>query len=197
MTALGDLSPDDAFGLLERATSYALSAVHAVTPDLLAATTPCRDWDLATLLQHVNESLGILLGCLGRHVPESKATPAANPAASFRARATRLISALSHRRSRQVVITCGYPLQMSTVAATGALEISVHGWDVSRASGEARPIPSRLAWELLWLCPLLTADAHLHHMFAPPVTIPTTAGTSDRLVAALGREPVVNPSRMP
>jgi uncharacterized protein (TIGR03086 family) len=194
VTALEDFSPDDAFGLLERAITYALGTVQAVTPDLLAAPTPCRDWDLGTLLHHVNESLDVLSGCLATAVPAPDAPPTVDPARAFRARATRLIGALSRRhRTRQVVIACGYPLAMSTVTATGALEVAVHGWDVSRATHEARPLPSGLAHDLLWMCPLLVVDACHHRLFAPPVAIPATAPTGDRLVAALGRDPRVLP----
>lgn len=192
MTGLEDLSPHDAFGLLERAVGYALGTVRAVTPERLAAPTPCRDWDLGTLLRHVNESLEILAGCLESDVTARNVF--ADPADAFRARATRLIGALSDRRrpARPVVIACGYRLATSTVVATGALELAVHGWDVARATHETRPIPSALARDLLWLGRLVAADTCHHRLFAPPVSIPATAGAGDRLVALLGRDPTAN-----
>lgn len=197
MTALEDISTDDAFGLLERAISYALGTVRAATPDLLDTPTPCRDWDLGTLLNHIDDSLDLLNSCLGADGPAPRASLAADPCGAVRARATRLIGALSRRRSQRTVIACGYRLAMSTVAATGALEVAVHGWDVSRATRQTAPIPSALAGDLLGLGPLVAADARHHRLFAPPVTVPPATGAGDRLVALLGRDPAASPGASP
>jgi uncharacterized protein (TIGR03086 family) len=192
VSPLGPISPKAAFELLERAIGYALGAARAVSPDALAAPTPCTAWDLGALLHHVNDSLELLHRCLGAELdgPAGSGSPTASPAGTFRARATRLIGACGgHRPTRQAVVVGGYPLAIGTVAATGALEVAVHGWDISRATGETRPIPSELAGDLLWLCPLLVVDAGRHRLFAPPVALPPTASVSDRLVAVLGRHP--------
>jgi hypothetical protein len=47
-------------GLLDRAVSYAVSAVGDVTPALLPRPTPCRGWNLEMLLSHACESLAAL-----------------------------------------------------------------------------------------------------------------------------------------
>ena len=49
--------PAEAARLLEPSISYALGVVLAVTPELLPRPTPCREWDLRTLLRHACESL--------------------------------------------------------------------------------------------------------------------------------------------
>ncbi|HZD37555.1 MAG TPA: maleylpyruvate isomerase N-terminal domain-containing protein, partial [Actinomycetes bacterium] len=92
--------------LLERAIGYALGAVQGVTPALLAAPTPCRDWDLRGLLHHADDSLAALLEGLGGHAvrPAPPAGPGTawdrrtglafddgvDPARRFRGRAQRL-----------------------------------------------------------------------------------------------------------
>ena len=185
--ALDSLAPADAFGLLERAICYALGSVQAVTSDRLAARTPCPDWDLGALLQHVNESLTALCECV--HTDPTPGTEATNPAGVFRARATRLIGAFSSHPCRNVVFAAGYPLAMRLIAATGAIEIAVHGWDVAQTTGQLRPIPNGLAHDLLWVCPLIAADAEQHRLFAPPIPLPASSTVSDQLVALLGRRP--------
>jgi uncharacterized protein (TIGR03086 family) len=195
MTPLDDISPIAAFALLERAVSYALGTVQAVDPDALPAPTPCGNWDLSALLHHVNESLDLLHDCIDTAAvgATAGAQPTTDPLAVFRARATHLIGAFSGRRpTRQVVLAGGYPLAIGAVVTTGALEIAVHGWDISRATHEARPIPSELASDLLWVCPLFTLDARHHRLFAPPVPVPPTGSVSDQLVAFLGRDPATS-----
>ncbi len=75
------------------------------------------------------------------------------------------------------------------VAATGALEVAVHGWDVARACRADRPVPAALADELLVLGSLLVGADDRPTRFADPVLLSGPASASDRLVALLGRRP--------
>ena len=78
---------------------------------------------------------------------------------------------------------------MSVVAAAGAIEIAVHGWDISAACGVRRPVPPGLAAALLPIAPLLIPRATRAGLFADPVPVPGPACPGDRLVAFLGRQP--------
>jgi hypothetical protein len=73
------------------------------------------------------------------------------------------------------------------MAGAAALEIAVHGWDVSQACGHHRPIPRDLAVDLLVISALLVPDGNRHPLFAAPVFVAETAGPSERLIAFLGR----------
>ena len=65
---------------------------------------------------------------------------------------------------RQVVEIAGCPLAASVMAAAAALEVAVHGWDISRACGQRQPIPRALAIDLLAVAPVLVPRA-------PPPTV--------------------------
>jgi uncharacterized protein (TIGR03086 family) len=75
------------------------------------------------------------------------------------------------------------------MAAAAALEVAVHGWDISRACGQREPIPRALAIGLLAIAPVLVPRIGRHPLFAAPVPVAATAGPSDRLAAFLGRSP--------
>ena len=181
--------------LVEPAVSYALGAAAAITPDLLSRPTPCRDWDLRTLLRHGCESLaafgeGIDTGRVGPDPAAEDGDLAADPARAFRDRAGRLLDAWTRPgRHGQVIEIAGCPLAASVLAGAAALEVAVHGWDISRACGQRQPIPPALATALLAIAPLLAPRAGRHPLFAAPVTVPATAGPSDQLTAYLGRAP--------
>ena len=89
----------------------------------------------------------------------------------------------------------GLPMPAGLVACTGAVEIAVHGWDVSAARARAgcdrgiarAPIPAMLATRMLRLSPLLVAGRE--GLFAVPVEVPAQATPGDRLVSYLGRHP--------
>ena len=100
-------------------------------------------------------------------------------------------------------------LRADLLAAAGALEIAVHGWDVAQACGVDRPLPTGLALELLDVVPLFVGDADRPRRFAEPVDVPVHARPGTRLLAALGRRaraegvvgstgcPVVRPEESP
>jgi len=187
--------PGEAARLLEPSISYALGAVLAVRPELLPRPTPCRGWDLRMLLRHANDSLAALhqgfdAGCVGLDPAADDGDPAADPARALRDRAGRLLDAwTSPGRQHQIIHIAGCPLTASVMAGAGALEIAVHGWDISRTCGHRQPIPRALATDLLAIAPLLVPGTGRHPLFAAPVTVAPTAGPSDRLAAFLGRIP--------
>ena len=187
--------------LLEPSISYALSVALAVTPELLSCPTPCGEWDLRMLLRHACESLaafgeGIEAGRVGLDPAAEDGVLAADPARAFRDRAGQLLDAWTGPgpgHQRQVVEIAGCPLAASVMAAAAALEVAVHGWDISRACGQRRPIPRALATGLLAIAPVLVPRTGRHPLFAEPVTVAATAGPSDRLAAFLGRSPGIAP----
>ncbi len=181
-------------GLLERAICYAGLSALAVTPALLPRPTPCLGWDLEMLLRHASESLAALQdGTVTGHVgliprpPDRDQAP--DLARIFRDRARRLLAALSVG-GRPLVFDIGdLPLPAVALEGAGAIEIAVHGWDISQACGQPRPIPDRLAASLLVIAPLLIPEAGRHPLFSPPVKAPAQASPGERLVAFLGRRP--------
>ena len=191
--------PADGARLLEPSVSYAVGVVLAVTPELLSRPTPCREWDLRMLLRHASESLaalgeGIETGRVGPH-PAEDSDLVADPARAFRDRAGQLLGAwTSPGHQRQIIEIARCPLAESVMAATAALEIAVHGWDISRACGQRQPIPRALATDLLAIAPALVPRTGRHPLFAAPVTVAAMAGPSDRLAAFLGRSPGIAPA---
>ncbi len=186
------MNPFSGTGALPRAIDYALGSIEAVTPDLLGRPTPCRRWDLRMLLRHTCESMtalheGLVAGRVGLE-PAPDDETAADPARMFRERAHRLraawVSAGGRRRDIEVV-DC--PLADSVMAGAGALEIAVHGWDISQACGQYRPIPPDLALDLLALSALLVPESDRQPLFAAPAAVTPAAGPSELLIAFLGR----------
>ena len=70
------------------------------------------------------------------------------------------------------------------VAVTGAIEITVHGWDISVACGAHRPVPPGLAVLLLPIAPLLITPGTRPGLMTDPVRLPGPACPGDQLVAS-------------
>lgn len=184
--------PVDAIGQLEQSIGYALGTLRDVRYDELARATPCSGWDLRMLLRHLNDSVAALQEAVdGGRVAVSSTEPyavGADPASTLCAAASRLLGSwTSIPPGERVIAIGGCPTTTGIVAATGALELAVHGWDVATARDLVLPIPSALATELLSTAHLLVTDRA--GLFAAPVPVPATAGPAARLVAHLGRTP--------
>ena len=204
------------YRLLDRAVRYAMSAAGHASPQLLTVATPCAEWDLRMLLSHLGDSLDALAeglldrrvgpaaGCPGAVDGPSGALSAAGPArpagggadltadliADLAGRARALLRACADVRSGQdVVAVADRRLTTSVVAITGAIEVAVHGWDISVTCGDRTPVPGRLASELLPYAALLVPRRTRPGLFADPVQVPRQTSAGDRLVAFLGRQP--------
>jgi len=157
--------------------------------------TPCERWDLRTLLLHVSDSLGVLAeamraGHIALRTPLHEPTADADPVACLRRQARDLLGACAAASAEQrLVAIADRELTTTMVTAAGAIEIAVHGWDISATCGTPRPIPPGLAAALLPLAPLLIPRATRSGLFAAPVPVPESAGPADRLIAFLGRRP--------
>lgn len=139
---------DHAVGLLERSLVGTRAVLGRVGPGDLGRPTPCAAWDLAALLDHMDDSLGAYLeashGALQLLPAHPPAAPAHDdPAARLRARACTLLgmwSAAAEQGLDDVELAgpggqrVGLPADL--LVSTAALEVAVHGWDVARSLGE-------------------------------------------------------------
>lgn len=177
--------------LLERAVGYTRTSLQLVAHADLAAPTPCARWDLLALLRHMNDALAAFteaaaIGYVDL-VPVRGTDPGAELVERLKGRACALLAAWAHHPETDSIVVGDRALRSDLLAAAGALEIAVHGWDVARACGVQRPVPPALALELLDVMPLLVHDGDRPHRFAEPVDVPLHAPPGIRLLAALGR----------
>lgn len=181
--------------MLERAVGYARVQLQSVTPEMLCLPTPCAQWRLGALLEHMVESLDALTEAadLGHvavtplpHPPGPEST--VDVVERLRARACSLLGAWSAVARDDDVMVGDRPLSSSLLACAGALEVAVHAWDVSQTTGVRAPIPAALARDLLIWVDVLVSDADRPGRFDHPITGPSI-GPSSKLVMSLGREP--------
>jgi uncharacterized protein (TIGR03086 family) len=174
--------------VLERAISYALGSLASATPALLNRPTPCAHWDLRDLLLHLNDSMTALQEAADQgHVA---LVPRPEPDAVIpetRRRAVQLLGAWTNAPTAPAVRVADTPLSAPVIAGAGAIELTVHGWDIAQSCGTPHPIPEPLADELLDLALLLIRPPDRPGRFAAPRHFPDRAPPSTRLLAFLGR----------
>ena len=197
---------DHAVGLLERSLVGTRSVLGRVGPGDLGRPTPCAAWDLAALLDHMDDSLGAYLeashGTL-RLLPAHRAAAPTydDPAARLRARACTLLgvwSAAAEQGLDDVELAgpggqrVGLPAEL--LVSTAALEVAVHGWDVARSLGEPSDgdgapgvLPPDLAAALLPVARCTVASGRAEGHFADVGAARPGAGPVETLLALVGR----------
>ena len=190
--------------LLAGAISYMLCVCAPIGAAEMTLPTPCPDWNLAMLLGHLCQSMADLETALrtGRlDLDEPAGRAGGDPVEALRDGAAQLLCAgYCYGGPERFVAVGGLPMPAGLVACTGAVEIAVHGWDVSAARARAgrdsagcegdvqeTPIPAEIAARMLRLSPLLVSGRE--GLFAVPVEVPAQASPGDRLVGYLGRYP--------
>ena len=180
----------NAVELLERSIAYCSATLHQVTVQDLERSTPCAGWTLGELLRHLDDSLSALgEAAQGGAVALSRAprqVPDLELVDSICERARGLLGhwlvPLDHHADLG-----HHELSLEVLAAVGALEITVHGWDVAEALCSPRPIPAALA-RYLWPVALEhIAAADRPGRFGPVRPVAPDVGPAELLLAQVGR----------
>lgn len=171
--------------LLERSLGYTRVALAGVTDAALDSPTPCRVWTLRDLLAHMDDSLDAFTEAAGGSVALTP-TPAAPRVAVLQRKACALLGLWSQERAPDIRVG-RVDLATEFLVAAAALEITVHGWDVGRATGTGQPIPEELARHLLPVAQELVTESDRGVRFAVALPAAADASADEKLRSFLGR----------
>lgn len=127
----------------DRAQQAFAGALAAVGPDRLGLPTPCTEWTVAELVAHV--VAGNTFAATGERVPVEGDPVAAYPASAAAAGAA---FRLPEEQRRTVRLSFGEvpPQEYVTMRA---VDVLVHTWDLSTATGQPTDLDPELAEHLL------------------------------------------------
>lgn len=169
--------------LFGRATDYARGVLSELTDDDLRRPTPCEGWDAGRVVLHLADVIDGLIGLLETGtlaLPRTPRTNDLNPVALVDERLAKLTHALS---------VAADATRIENAASAGAVELTMHGWDIGVARHPAHRIPESLAQDVFALVSSALDGGARGENFAAPTDVPSNASTGDRLVAFLGRAP--------
>ncbi len=182
---------------LEGAFASTGRIVAGVRPAQLSEPTPCKEWDVGTVMAHATGVIRRFEWTALRQSP-----PAAAPAGpddldedfvgAYRSAAESTLAAWS--RPGALEGTCRLPIGMelpaSAAAGINTVDALVHGWDLAKATGQDPTLDPALATAALEFCSTaITDDIRNRGAFDAIVPVPDVASPTDRLVGFLGRQP--------
>lgn len=179
--------------LLESAITSTRGVLGAVDVSQMNDPTPCAQWNVSQLINHIVGGQFYFLGILAGEIRDEE--PTNFSAGDF-------LKAFD-RGSRLCVDAFGYEGVMSEILTLPSTEITgysfvrvaatdifVHGWDLARAISLSTDLSADLAAKLLVAAKLAIPPivrSASGAPFAPEQTVPTGVSEADQLAAYLGR----------
>ena len=175
----------DPVEMFERAATRAATVARAVTTEQRGRSTPCTEWDVAALLDHMAGGPVYLSSALGIDPSAVAAWP--DPAAIDACiTALRAPGALE----RRCTSPAGFEWSVAEAAAGTAMDQFVHTWDLQTALGTDATMDIDLAEAIVALfLPHMPEVGRQAGFVGPAIEVADDAPAAARLLGAMGRRP--------
>ena len=190
---------------LEPAARRLGALVAAVRDDQLDGPTPCPDYRLGDLLEHVGGLAQAFRAAaakeLGAETGQAAAGDAARLPADWRTRIPQDLLTMAHAWRDPdawtgMTAAGGVELPGEVAGLVALDELVIHGWDVARATGQPYEVgDAELEAVRTFVAPMADAGPEERAgLFGPPVAVPDDAPELDRILGLTGREPTWSPA---
>ncbi|MGI5213710.1 TIGR03086 family metal-binding protein [Plantactinospora sp. CA-290183] len=175
-----------------------IDTVRNIKPDQLAARTPCAEYDVRRLLNHLL-FWGPSLEGAGRKelVPPPAGAESeldltgGNWAAAVEAQVERVVAAWSEPAAWQGATHMGGPTELPAGLVGGMVvgEFMVHGWDLAQATGQHPDWDGRVVGYAYGEVAKTAEQGRAMGVYGPEVPVPAYSPEFDRLLGLTGRDP--------
>jgi uncharacterized protein (TIGR03086 family) len=183
---------------LQQACATTDRIVAGIADNQMALPTPCDQWDVRALLNHLLGTLTLGQALLSDNSPIVAMAPGELPASdlvgddphkAYRLGVEGLLHAAAGDALDRVHATPFGDMPGRILGGFTTLDILVHGWDLATATGQQAALDDDLAETVLAFAQqTITADTRAPRI-GPEISVPSDATATDRLVAFLGRRP--------
>jgi uncharacterized protein (TIGR03086 family) len=184
---------DDVMALFRRAAAVTDSVIAAIRPEQLHNATPCTEWDVRALLNHVVTG-NLLFVALATGAPRPDRTQdhlGEDYLGAFRDSVRRLTEAFEAPGFIDRTVPTPFGEGSGRVLVGMRFnEMIVHSWDLARATGQPTDFDPELAEQsLAWFrgAPMLSGARGPAGPFGEEQPAPESGTAADRLAAFVGR----------
>ncbi len=171
--------------MYERAAGDAAALARRVDSRQHTLPTPCAEWDVGALLEHLAGGSAYLLDAVGGDPGEAAAWPDASAVAAVVAR-LRDPGALERRS----MSPAGFEWSAAEAAAGTAMDQLIHTWDLAVAVGDDPTLDSGVVEAVVAMfLPAMPDIGREAGIVGPAVAVADDASAQDRLLGAMGRDP--------
>ena len=183
-----DSPPTDELESAEATLAVLQHVLHGIADDEWSKQTPCREFDVAALTDHLMNSITTIGGVAGAQFPERDRGDSVERQVVLAARPA--LDAWRHRGLDGTVPFGSNEAPAKIMAGILSLEFLVHAWDYAKATGREVTAPDALSDYVMGLAKtIITPQGRSNVGFDDPVDVAADAGALDRLIAYTGRQP--------
>jgi uncharacterized protein (TIGR03086 family) len=185
---------DSTLALQHQANDQAQRLLDGLTEDQLTRPTPCPDWDVRGLLNHlVFLHTATVATVAGEPMPDGDADLAGpDPIAATKA----AIAASADALQRPGVLAQTFQMPWGEMSGEGLagilmMDTVIHGWDLAKATDQRALLDPDLCDAVLARGKTMMKDEFRQpgRGFGPEIPVPPDAPACDRLAAFYGRQP--------
>ena len=194
------IKDEQPLALLERALDQTARVIDGIRPDQRELPTPCADWDVQAVVQHVvGQDLRNFTAVAAGEMPDWRAPADELPddwAAAFDSGARLVLATWRTADLASLVVGPGGEVPLGTRTNQQIAELAVHGWDVVRSTSQQINLDPEIAdHALAWSQRTMRPESRgPGKAFGPEVPVPDDAPSYDRLAGWFGRDPAWTPS---
>jgi len=187
------------YAAFEQSVSSTGRILKGVRPGDLAAPTPCSEWDVRDLLNHVIGTLWLSTALFSGQEPRYPMAPGGlpgtdlagdDPAAAYAdAAAAALAAAGTGDTLTRMHVTPLGEMPGPVLSGFTTLDVLMHGWDLARATGQPADLETAVAEHVLDFAHQALPAENRAGRIAPALPVPAGAPVTDRLAGFLGRQP--------
>ncbi|MFI5663449.1 TIGR03086 family metal-binding protein [Streptomyces sp. NPDC051684] len=179
-------------GLLATAASRAVPVVSGIEDKALDARTPCADYDVKALVNHVLHVIVEFQELAVKRDSDFSSAPDYVAEGGWRERfaaeADALVEAWSMPGAEEGT-TGAMNMPARLVGGMALLDLTVHAWDLARATGQEYGADPEVVAELAAAVDQLAPTARSMGVFGAAVPVDAHADPFARMLAATGRDP--------
>ena len=183
-----DSPPTDELKSAEATLAVLERVLQGIAEDDWSKQTPCREFDVAALTDHLMNSITTIGAMAGAQFPERDRRDSVERQVVLAARPA--LDAWRHRGLDGTVPFGSNEAPANIMAGILSLEFLVHAWDYAKATGREVTAPDALSDYVMGLAKtIITPQGRSNVGFDDPVDVAADAGALDRLIAYTGRQP--------
>jgi len=173
--------------MYRRATDRAIAVMRIVAPGQLALPTPCTEWSVQNLIDHMTGSTAYLRAALAGQPPSPVS---ATSATDFIEGAAAAVAALTEPGAleRVCMSPLGFEWTIGHAVMGTIMDTVIHTWDLATATGQSVALdPGLVEMCIDMFLPDMPERGRESGLVGAAVAVPEDATADVRLLGAMGR----------
>ena len=179
----------DPLTLFSEATARGCEVMAGVSVSQLALPTPCTEWSVQDLIDHMVGSTGYLVAAVEGREPAPVTGATADDYEAGRAQVLAVLAAPG-ALERTCLSPLGFEWTIEQATAGTFMDNLIHTWDLATATGQDAALDAALVEVCIAMfLPDMPERGRASGLVGLEVVVGASATAQDRLLAAMGRHP--------